>query len=92
MSIPAGDTRLIHEFSKGLNNIQKGESHEARSIIHRPARRAHDLKQIVEPLANYICAAQQPKQALLSVVAALRHEVELTNRMALSHFRSYSEN
>jgi hypothetical protein len=62
-------------------------------VNYTPARTTGaDLKQIVEPLANYICAAQQPKQALLSVVAALRHEVELTNRMALSHYRSYSEN
>lgn len=51
-----------------------------------------DLKKIVEPLANYVCAAQQPKQAMLLVMSILRHEVELTNRMASSHYRSYSEN
>ena len=51
-----------------------------------------DLERIIEPLANYICAANQPKQALLSVLAILRHEVETTNRAAMSYFRSYSEN
>ena len=51
-----------------------------------------DLERIIEPLANYICAAKQPKQALLSVVAALRHEVEMTNRTALTYFRAFSEN
>jgi hypothetical protein len=51
-----------------------------------------DLERIIEPLANYICATDQPKRALLSVLAVLRHEVEMTNRAALSHFRTYSEN
>jgi hypothetical protein len=51
-----------------------------------------ELERIIEPLANYICAAKQPKQALLSVMAILRHEVDATNRAALSYFRSYSEN
>jgi hypothetical protein len=51
-----------------------------------------DLERIIEPLANYICAARDPKQALLSVLAVLRHEVETTNRVALSYFRTFSEN
>ncbi len=51
-----------------------------------------DLARIIEPLANYICATEQPQRALHSVLAALRHEVETTNRAALGHFRGYSEN
>jgi hypothetical protein len=51
-----------------------------------------DLQRVVEPLANYICATDQPKRALISALAVLFHEVESTNRAAISHFRTYSEN
>ena len=51
-----------------------------------------DLRRMVEPLANYICATDEPRQVLLSALAALFSEVEATNRAALSHFHSYSEN
>jgi hypothetical protein len=92
MSIQAGLTRLIHEVQHRAEQHPKKEKIMKR-VQYAPARSAGvDLKQIVEPLANYVCAAREPKQALLSVVAALRHEVEITNRAALSYFRSYSEN
>ena len=51
-----------------------------------------DLRQMIEPLANYICATDQPRKALLSALATLFREVEATNRAAISHFHSYSEN
>jgi hypothetical protein len=51
-----------------------------------------DLCQMVEPLANYICATDEPKRALMSALAALVHEVESTNRAAITHFRTFSEN
>jgi hypothetical protein len=62
--------------------------------IHPRLKRAAgtDLERIIEPLANYICATEQPERVLLSVLAVLRHEVKMTNRTALSHFRGYSEN
>jgi hypothetical protein len=51
-----------------------------------------DLRQMVEPLANYICATDEPKRALMSAVATLVHEVESTNRAAITHFHAFSEN
>ncbi len=54
--------------------------------------RGGDLRQMVEPLANYICATDQPRKMLASALAALFREVEATNRAAISHFHSYSEN
>lgn len=51
-----------------------------------------DLRQVVEPLANYICAMDQPRKVLASALAALFSEVEATNRAATSHFHSYMEN
>jgi hypothetical protein len=51
-----------------------------------------DLRRMVEPLANYICATDEPKRALMSAVASLLHEVESTNRAVITHFHTFSEN
>jgi hypothetical protein len=52
----------------------------------------NDLLRMVEPLANYICATEQPKTALMSALAVLFNEVEATNRAAIAQARSFSEN
>ncbi len=62
----------------------------ANCILNRPG--CNDLRQMVEPLANYICATEQPRKALMSALAALFREVEATNQAAILHFHSYSEN
>ena len=59
-------------------------------LKNRPA--ALDFRQFVEPLANYICATDEPKRALMSALAALVHEVESTNEVALTHFHTFSQN
>jgi hypothetical protein len=41
-----------------------------------------DLARVIEPLASYICAADQPKAALASALAVLLREVEQTNQAA----------
>jgi len=45
-----------------------------------------DLRRVIEPLASYICAADQPRAALMSALAVLLAEVKQTNRAALAHF------
>jgi hypothetical protein len=65
-----------------MNHINHSLDHSGRS----------DLRQMIEPLANYICATDQPRKALLSALATLFREVEATNQAAISHFHSYSEN
>ena len=60
------------------------------SILNRSS--GSDLKQIVEPLANYICATEQPRTALISALRVLFQEVEATNRAATTHFRTILEN
>jgi hypothetical protein len=50
-----------------------------------------ELDQVIEPLASYICAAEQPKAALLSALAALVSTVKETNKVAKAHFRNFSE-
>ena len=51
-----------------------------------------DLRRMVEPLANYICATDQPRQVLLSALSVLFREVEATNRAATTHFHSHARN
>jgi hypothetical protein len=51
-----------------------------------------DFRQLVEPLANFICATDEPRRALMSALAALVHEVESTNEVALTHFHTFSQN
>lgn len=51
-----------------------------------------NLREMVEPLANFICATDEPKRALMSALAALVHEVESTNHVALTHFHTFSPN
>lgn len=48
---------------------------------------ANDLTRVIEPLASYICAADQPRATLASALKVLLSEVEQTNRIALSHLR-----
>ena len=47
-----------------------------------------DLERVIEPLASYICATDEPKTALMSALAVLFREVEATNRAASAHFRA----
>jgi hypothetical protein len=44
-----------------------------------------DLRQVIEPLASYICASDRPRRALSLVFAALSDEVAQVNRVASSH-------
>jgi hypothetical protein len=41
---------------------------------------------VIEPLANYICAADRPRETLLSVLSVLFDEVGGTHKAALMHF------
>jgi len=54
--------------------------------------RESDLKRVIEPLASYICATDQPRAALISALAALVSEVRHTNRAANTHIATFSEN
>lgn len=44
-----------------------------------------ELAQIIEPLANLICAADRPREALLSALTVLFDEVEGTHKATLLH-------
>ncbi|HKD36872.1 MAG TPA: hypothetical protein VKB78_08720 [Pirellulales bacterium] len=51
-----------------------------------------ELEQVVEPLANYICATERPQTALNSALAVLFREIAATNQAAIAHFRTFLEN
>ncbi|MEX2315852.1 MAG: hypothetical protein WD669_01780 [Pirellulales bacterium] len=51
-----------------------------------------DLERVIEPLASYISATDQPKTALMSALALLFREVEGNHRAALSYFHAYLQN
>jgi hypothetical protein len=62
----------------------------ANCILGRGAGR--ELKQVVEPLANYICASERPQAVLNTALSALFREITATNHAAATHFRTFMEN
>ena len=50
------------------------------------------LKRMIEPLANYITAANRPRAALHSALAVLLSTVEETNRLASAQVDAFSQN
>jgi hypothetical protein len=54
----------------------------------REASAHRDLERVIEPLASYICATNEPKMALKSALVVLLREVAATNRAADAHFRT----
>lgn len=52
---------------------------------------AFDVHPIVEPLASFICAAEQPVIALKLAIAALYKQIEQTNRTADAHLETLLE-
>ena len=51
----------------------------------------NDLGRVVGPLADYICATEQPRAALSAALKVLFREVELTNRVASVQVAVFSE-
>ena len=49
-----------------------------------------DMERVIEPLASYICASDQPKAVLRLAVEALFNEVAQMNRMAKAHISTSS--
>jgi hypothetical protein len=88
----------ISELAAGKRNPQSSPIQEAREkVMNRfnfVADRSvgKDLERVIEPLAAYICATEQPKTALMSALAVLFREVEATNSAAAAHFRACLQN
>jgi len=49
-----------------------------------------DLERVIEPLASYICATEQPKAALRLALSVLLREVNRTNRLAYARVAAFS--
>jgi hypothetical protein len=50
------------------------------------------LKGVLEPLVNYISAANRPRATLKTALAVLLSEIEETNRAARAHVTTFKEN
>jgi hypothetical protein len=53
---------------------------------------AGDLEQVIEPLASYICATDQPWAALMAALALLFSEVNQTYRAANAQIATFAGN
>jgi hypothetical protein len=53
--------------------------------IQSQSTSSRELAQIIEPLASLICAADRPREALLSALNVLFDEVEGTHKASLMH-------
>ena len=51
------------------------------ALLRRPTRNS-GLDDVIEPLADFICAADRPSAALKSALATLTHRIEQTNSLA----------
>jgi hypothetical protein len=71
-------------FAANFNRKQRGTIMNATSIA-REEKLNRDLTQVIEPLASYICAADRPRETLLSVLSVLFDEVSGTHKAALMH-------
>ena len=56
--------------------------------LHLRTTPSRDLTQVIEPLASYICAADRPREALLSALSVLFDEVQGTHKATLMHIVS----
>jgi hypothetical protein len=55
------------------------------TVTLKPRVPNRELAQIIEPLANLICAADRPRETLLSALTVLFDEVEGTHKATLLH-------
>ena len=53
-----------------------------------PQQPNFNINPLIEPLASFICAAEQPTLVLKLALAALYQEIEQTNRTANGHLDS----
>ena len=58
------------------------------NIINTENTSKRDLTQVIEPLASLICAADRPRETLLSALAVLFDEIQGTHKATLMHFAS----
>jgi hypothetical protein len=64
-----------------------------KTLSHQPQRTTQRaLERVIEPLASYICATDQPKVALISALTVLFNAMEETNKAAYAHAGTFSEN
>jgi hypothetical protein len=77
----------------GQNNPHlTGDPDMNNTSCQAPRTPTFDMNPIIEPLASFICAAEQPSLILKLALAALYSQIEQTNRAAKAHLESLLEN
>jgi hypothetical protein len=62
-------------------------------VNRKPERAtASDLERVIEPLASYICATDQPRAALMAALAVLFSEANQTYRAANAQIATFTGN
>jgi hypothetical protein len=63
------------------------------NTLNRKLTRTADseMERVIEPLASYINATNQPMATLMSALRALASEVRKTNRAASRHVTAFTE-
>jgi hypothetical protein len=85
--VKAKKKRLWRQKSCGRTiHQQKIDSAMKTNDIRSTKASQHQLTEVIEPLASYICAAEKPREALLSALSALFDEVQGTHKATLMHF------
>jgi hypothetical protein len=64
-----------------MNTLNRNRTHRADS----------EMERVIEPLASYINATNQPMATLMSALRALANEVKKTNRAANAHVHAFTE-
>ena len=57
----------------------------------RTSAAEREMQRVIEPLASYINATNQPMSTLMSALRALANEVKKTNRAASVHVNAFTE-
>jgi hypothetical protein len=60
------------------------------TVKNQPYRNDNDLERVIEPLASYLCAADEPKAALRMALSILFSEVQRTNGAARARVAAFS--
>jgi hypothetical protein len=70
------------------NNLRRSEMSRVKG---EPAQATEiELERVIEPLASYICAADQPRAVLMSALAVLFGEVDKIDQAAIAQIAIFS--
>jgi hypothetical protein len=82
----------IRHFGGGQENFNLRRPEMSRAKGETGQATELELERVIEPLASYICAADQPRAVLMAALAALFSEVDQIYRAANAQITIFSGN